>query len=80
MPAGLPASLSLSFFSTTSLKVANEKIRHLEAVAELREKEASSMRDGASVARERADAHERALASALEQVGHRTILKEEMNF
>ncbi|CAM9932523.1 unnamed protein product [Scytosiphon promiscuus] len=51
-----------------SLKVANEKIRHLEAVAELREREAASMRDGAGVARERADAHEKALASALEQL------------
>eukprot|EP00752_Nemacystus_decipiens_P011000 g9774.t1 len=58
-----------------SVKVAHEKIRHLEAesrgllaAAEFREKEASSMQEGASLAQERAHAHEKALASALEQL------------
>eukprot|EP00903_Cladosiphon_okamuranus_P005449 g5434.t1 len=59
----------------TSEKVAREKIRHLEAesralltAAEFREKEASSMQEGVSLAQERAHAHEKALASALEQL------------
>ncbi|CAM9421977.1 unnamed protein product [Pylaiella littoralis] len=59
----------------TSVKVAHEKIRHLEAeakglllAAEFREREASSMQEGANLALERAQAHERALASALEQL------------
>lgn len=58
-----------------SLRVAEEKIRHLEAeskglldAAEFREKEASSFKEGANLAEERAHAHEKALASALEQV------------
>lgn len=66
------ASLLLFF---CSVKVAHEKIRHLEAeakglllAAEFREREASSMQEGANLALERAQAHERALASALEQV------------
>ncbi|CBN75432.1 hypothetical protein Esi_0099_0020 [Ectocarpus siliculosus] len=59
----------------TSIKVAQEKIRHLEAessgllaAAEFREKEACSMQEKASLAQERALAHEKALASALEQL------------
>ncbi|CAM9717941.1 unnamed protein product [Ectocarpus fasciculatus] len=58
----------------TSIKVAHEKIRHLEAessgllaAAEFRENEACSMQERASLAQERALAHEKALASALEQ-------------
>ena len=56
------------------MRVAREKIRHLEAenkgllaAAEFREKEASSVQEGASLAEERSHANEQALANALEQ-------------
>lgn len=58
-----------------SLRVANEKIRHLEAeskgllaAAEFREKEACDLEAGTREAQERAHAHQVALANALEQV------------
>lgn len=58
-----------------SMRVAREKIRHLEAenkgllaAAEFREKEASSVQEGASLAEERSHANEKALANALEQL------------
>lgn len=60
--------------SPFSVRVAEEKIRHLEAesqgllaAAEFREREACSIQEGVDLAEERAHAHEKALASALEQ-------------
>lgn len=86
MPFSLACVATARFAPASySLRVASEKIRHMEteskemlAAAEVREKEASTLQEGTREAQERAQAHEMALANALEQVGYSSSLSLEL--